>query len=320
MPFTSGIRAWPSGRFAAGIPTDMGRSDRSVIRSIFEPYVPRSTGFGSVRSPLSRPACSPSRSRTATSPARRGHRVRRGPGGGAWPTPWPSTTPQTAGAWSLRAGRTTTKATAATYSLTWQRTRSRPALPGRCADAAHRPAAATAPLAPLAGTAPTTRPAPAAQRSPLREASDRKARVTVSGPVGAARRTEAAPAPDAMLRPPLRAVHPLSTCLSLSIQRGQGPRREPRRLQRSLQPARRPSPGRKRSPLSLRPFPTATHAPCPCFKSHITVKPPGPPWPPMCTSGSIANREDFVRGCERMSSGRAGLGGSAGGRFSRPPS
>jgi beta-glucosidase len=42
---------------------------------------------------LSGPACSPSRSRSGTSPARRGNRARRGPGGGASPTPWPSTTP-----------------------------------------------------------------------------------------------------------------------------------------------------------------------------------------------------------------------------------
>ncbi|MFJ5657249.1 pentapeptide repeat-containing protein [Streptomyces microflavus] len=39
-------------------------------------------------------------------------------------------------------------------------------LPGRRADAGHRPAAATAPPAPPAGTTPTTRPAPTAQRSP----------------------------------------------------------------------------------------------------------------------------------------------------------
>jgi len=40
----------------------MGRPLRSVIRWIFEPFLPRSTGFGPVRSPLSRPACSPSQS------------------------------------------------------------------------------------------------------------------------------------------------------------------------------------------------------------------------------------------------------------------
>jgi len=45
---------------------DRGSPARSVIRWIFDPFLPRSTGFGPVRSPLRGPACSPSRSRTAT--------------------------------------------------------------------------------------------------------------------------------------------------------------------------------------------------------------------------------------------------------------
>lgn len=103
MRFTRGIRAWLSCRLAPEMPTETGRPERSVTRWIFEPYLPRSTGFGPVRSPLSGPACSPSRSRTATSPARHARPVRRGPGGGAWPIPWPSTTPKTAG--GRRSGR-----------------------------------------------------------------------------------------------------------------------------------------------------------------------------------------------------------------------
>lgn len=53
--------------FAAEVPIERGRPVRSVIKWIFEPFLPRSTGFGPVRSPLSPPACSPSRSRSATS-------------------------------------------------------------------------------------------------------------------------------------------------------------------------------------------------------------------------------------------------------------
>src|SRR5687768_422226 len=49
------------------------------------------------RGTFSGPACSPSRSRTATSPARRGSRARPGPGGAAWPTPGPWSTRQTGG-------------------------------------------------------------------------------------------------------------------------------------------------------------------------------------------------------------------------------
>ncbi|CAM5457332.1 hypothetical protein BSAF29S_05016 [Bacillus safensis subsp. safensis] len=91
----------------------------------------RSTGFGPVRSPFSAPACSPSRSRTGTSPTRHGSPARRGPGGGAWPIRGPSSTRQSADEPSPLTGRTRQKATAATCSPTWPRTRSRPALRGR---------------------------------------------------------------------------------------------------------------------------------------------------------------------------------------------
>lgn len=98
-------------------------------------------------------------------------------------------------------------------------------------------------------------------------------RPAVSDLYGAARRTDAAPAPDATLRPPLRAPHPPPARPSSLDQRRQKLVREPERRQRPLQPARRQSPEQKRSPPSLRLFPTATHAPYPCCKSHITVKP-----------------------------------------------
>jgi hypothetical protein len=52
MPRTSGSRPWLSWVFAAEIPTETGRPDRSVIKWIFNPFLPRSTGFGPVRSPF----------------------------------------------------------------------------------------------------------------------------------------------------------------------------------------------------------------------------------------------------------------------------
>jgi hypothetical protein len=54
MPFTSGIRAWLSCVFAAEMPIDRGRPDRSVTKWIFDPYLPRSTGFGPVNYPHAR--------------------------------------------------------------------------------------------------------------------------------------------------------------------------------------------------------------------------------------------------------------------------
>lgn len=75
--------------------------------------------------------------------------------GGAWPTPWPSTTRQNDGAPSPLTDRTTQLATAATCSPTWPRTRSRPAPHDRRAGGGHRPEAAKAPPAPPAGTTET---------------------------------------------------------------------------------------------------------------------------------------------------------------------
>ncbi len=75
MPFTSGISTWLSCRFAPEIPTGRGRPVRSVIKWTFDPYLPRSIAFGPVRPPSSRPACSPSRSRSGTSQAHRGRRL-----------------------------------------------------------------------------------------------------------------------------------------------------------------------------------------------------------------------------------------------------
>lgn len=49
------LRAWLSCRFAAGTPIASGSPARSVTTWIFEPGLPRSTGFGPVRSPLFRP-------------------------------------------------------------------------------------------------------------------------------------------------------------------------------------------------------------------------------------------------------------------------
>lgn len=92
MPRTKGSIPWLSWVFAAETPIERGRPVRSVIKWIFEPFLPRSTGFGPVRSPLSPPACSPSRSRSATSPARRRHRARPAPGGGPCPRPGPGST------------------------------------------------------------------------------------------------------------------------------------------------------------------------------------------------------------------------------------
>jgi hypothetical protein len=49
---TRGIRAWLSCRFASQTPMDRGRPVRSVIKWIFDPHLPRSTGFGPVSSPF----------------------------------------------------------------------------------------------------------------------------------------------------------------------------------------------------------------------------------------------------------------------------
>ncbi|EST18415.1 hypothetical protein M878_44675 [Streptomyces roseochromogenus subsp. oscitans DS 12.976] len=54
MPCTSGMRAWLPCRLAPEMPTDRGRPVRSLIKWIFEPYLPRSTGFGPANSPLFR--------------------------------------------------------------------------------------------------------------------------------------------------------------------------------------------------------------------------------------------------------------------------
>ncbi|MBB3733883.1 hypothetical protein FHR33_009836 [Nonomuraea dietziae] len=49
---TSGSNAKLSWVLAALIATEIGRPARSVIKWIFEPFLPRSTGFGPVSSPL----------------------------------------------------------------------------------------------------------------------------------------------------------------------------------------------------------------------------------------------------------------------------
>ncbi len=85
-----GSSPWLSCVFAAEIPIESGRPVRSVIKWIFEPFLPRSTGFGPVKSPLSSRACSPSRWRTATSPARLWRRARPGPGGEVCPHTGPA--------------------------------------------------------------------------------------------------------------------------------------------------------------------------------------------------------------------------------------
>lgn len=88
-PADQRLQGWLSWRLAPDMPTEMGKPVRSVIRWIFEPFLPRSTGFGPVRSPLSGPACSPSRLHTSTSPGLRERRVRPAPGGAVWPRPAP---------------------------------------------------------------------------------------------------------------------------------------------------------------------------------------------------------------------------------------
>jgi hypothetical protein len=42
---------------APEMPMDRGSPVRSVIKWIFDPYLPRPTGFGPVSSPFSGPAC-----------------------------------------------------------------------------------------------------------------------------------------------------------------------------------------------------------------------------------------------------------------------
>lgn len=174
IPFTSGIRAWLSWTLAPEMPTDKGRPVRSVIRWIFEPYLPRSTGFGPVRSPFSGPHV---------------HRVDRAPrpvqvaAGAEFVQdqavelgPYPGLRPLGEPAVGCRSGR--------------PERRLRQLLP-RAARGRHEhdrgqdlavavatptatPAAATAPPAPPAGTTPTAHPVPAAQLSPHREATDLK--------------------------------------------------------------------------------------------------------------------------------------------------
>jgi hypothetical protein len=168
-----GISAWPSWRFAPEMPTERGRQVRSVIQWIFEPYSPRSTPNRACQVPFSGPACAPSRSRSGTDPTHRGRRVHRGSGGGACPTPWPSSTRRSAGAPWPRKARRPLAAAAATCSRTLLRTRSPPAPPGHHAVAGHHPEAATAPAGPPAGTAPPRHPASVAQRSSPRTTAHR---------------------------------------------------------------------------------------------------------------------------------------------------
>lgn len=52
MPRTRGSRPWLSWVLAAETSMEMGRPVRSVIKWIFEPSLPRSTGFGPVRPPF----------------------------------------------------------------------------------------------------------------------------------------------------------------------------------------------------------------------------------------------------------------------------
>ena len=77
------LRPWLSCMLAPEMPTRQGQTGPFGDQVDLRPYLPRSTGFGPVRSPFSGPACSPSRSRSGTSPVRRGRRARPGPGGGA---------------------------------------------------------------------------------------------------------------------------------------------------------------------------------------------------------------------------------------------
>ncbi len=69
MPFMRGIRPRPSRVLATGMPRDMSRRLRSVIRWIFDPHLSRSSEFGPVSGPLLPPAGSRNRSGNATSPA-----------------------------------------------------------------------------------------------------------------------------------------------------------------------------------------------------------------------------------------------------------
>jgi hypothetical protein len=55
MPRTSGCRPRLSCVLAAEMPSDRGSPFRSVIRWIFDPFLPRSVGFGPVRGPLLSP-------------------------------------------------------------------------------------------------------------------------------------------------------------------------------------------------------------------------------------------------------------------------
>lgn len=172
MPFTRSIRAWLSWRLAPEMPTDGGRPVRSVIKWIFESYLPRSTGFGPVSPPFFR-----ARMLTESIAQRDQSRSPRAPsssriGRGVWPTPWPSTTRRTAGGLWLPTARTRQSAIAATCSPTSQRTQLRPGLPGLRAGVVRRLADGSGPPAPLAGRTPTTHPAPAAQRSHARRLSN----------------------------------------------------------------------------------------------------------------------------------------------------
>lgn len=164
MASTSGIRAWPSWTLAPETASDRGRPVRSASRSIFDPNVPRPTGFGPAGSPFPRvrmvtestarldragsPRAPSSSGTTRWSPAGTPallHPVKRrwavGPDG-----------PEHGGGRARVHPDAATNTTAAATSRSPQRRRPPPW--GRAA-----------PPAPPAGTAPTTRPVPGAPRS-----------------------------------------------------------------------------------------------------------------------------------------------------------
>jgi hypothetical protein len=103
-----------------------GNPLRSQIRWIFDPFLPWSVGFGPVKGPLWWRGCSPSRSRTGTSPAFRDCRARPKSRGGAVPRLGYGSTGRIAGRRFARRSRTQAAA-AARCSPRWPRRRSQPA-------------------------------------------------------------------------------------------------------------------------------------------------------------------------------------------------
>lgn len=208
MPRTSGSRAWLSCRLAPDIPTDRGSPVRSVIKWIFEPYLPRSTGFGPVRPPFQgshvhrvdraarpvqftpgaefvedqpmEPRPHPGFRPLGESPMSRGSR--RSERGGRQLLPCAAR----GGHEHDRSQDLPVTVPAPAASLRSTRRLRHHALEQLPQLIRHQPL-----NDPHAGRLPTSRRRPA-----------------VSGPFGAARRTDAAPVPDATFRPSLRAVRP----------------------------------------------------------------------------------------------------------------